>query len=48
MNTYFVKVFNGYRLMHDEVYHAASKNDVLKSLLIGCVIDKYTKILIEE
>ncbi|WP_180953452.1 hypothetical protein [Bacillus sp. T33-2] len=48
MNTYYVKVYNGYRCIYDQVLFAASKNDVLKSLLLGCVLDEYTKILIEE
>ncbi|MDT0160369.1 hypothetical protein [Bacillus sp. AG4(2022)] len=48
MNTYYVKIYNGYHCIYDEVMMAASKNDVLRSLLAGQVLDTYTKIVIEE
>lgn len=48
MNTYYVKIYNGNRCIYDEVMMAASKNDVLISLLAGTVLDTYTKIVIEE
>lgn len=47
MKTFYVKIYNGYRLIHDEVYFSTSKNEVLYSLLSGCILDQYTKILIE-